>query len=75
MINPTLPTVSALEVLRYLEGLREERALAASTPLAHDPRYTADLDSEIDATRHHFIGLAVTEMATLRAELGGPLAG
>jgi len=75
MSNSTLPTVSALEVLRYLEGLQEERAIAAFTELGSDARYTADLDEEIAATQHAYIGVAVTEMATLRGELFGRHAG
>ena len=71
MSHPTLPNVTALEVLRYLEGLHEERALAAHTPLAEDPRYSADLDEEITATTHAYVGVAVTEIATLRGELFG----
>ena len=71
MSHPTLPQVTALEVLRYLEGLHEERALAAQTPLAEDPRYTADLEEEITATTHAYVGVAVTEIATLRGELFG----
>ncbi len=71
MSHPTLPQVTALEVLRYLEGLHEERALAAQTPLAEDARYTADLDEEITATTHAYVGVAVTEIATLRGELFG----
>ncbi len=73
--NNTLPNVSALEVLRYLEGLEEERALASMTPLADDPRYTADLEQEISATTHAYVGVAVTEIATLRGELFGRLEG
>jgi hypothetical protein len=75
MSHNTLPNVSALEVLRYLEGLNEERALASMTPLADDPRYTADLEQEISATTHAFVGVAVTEIATLRGELFGRLEG
>ena len=75
MSHNTLPNVSALEVLRYLEGLEEERALASMTPLADDPRYTADLEEEITATTHAYVGVAVTEMATLRGELFGRLEG
>lgn len=71
MSHPTLPQVTALEVLRYLEGLHEERALAAQTPLGEDPRYSADLEEEITATQHAFVGVAVTEIATLRGELFG----
>ena len=75
MSHNTLPNVSALEVLRYLEGLNEERALASMTPLADDPRYSADLEEEITATTHAFVGVAVTEIATLRGELFGRLEG
>ena len=75
MSNATLPTVTALEVLRYLEGLHEERALAAWTPLGDDPRYTSDLDDEIAAAEHAYVGVAVTEIATLRGELFGRAAG
>ena len=75
MSNSTLPNVSALEVLRYLEGLQEERAIAAHTDLGQDARYTADLEEEITATQHAFIGVAVTEIATLRGELFGRHAG
>jgi hypothetical protein len=75
MSHNTLPTVSALEVKRYLEGLNEERALASMTPLADDPGYTADLEDEITATMHAYVGVAVTEIATLRGELFGRLEG
>jgi hypothetical protein len=75
MSNSTLPNVSALEVLRYLEGLREERAIAAFTDLGADARYTADLEDEIAATQHAYVGVAVTEIATLRGELFGRHAG
>jgi hypothetical protein len=75
MSHNTLPNVSALEVKQYLQGLNEERALASLTPLADDPRYTSDLDEEITATMHAYVGVAVTEIATLRGELFGRLEG
>ena len=75
MSNATLPNVSALEVLRYLEGLEEERAQVATTPLGADARYAADLEEEIAATAHAYVGVAVTEIATLRGELFGRLEG
>jgi hypothetical protein len=71
MSQHTVPNVTAVEVLRYLDGLHEARAIAALTPLADDPRYTSDLDEEITATQHALIGVAVTEIATLRGELFG----
>ncbi len=78
MQNPsphTTETQTALDALRHLEVLQEERALASITGLIHDPDYIADLEDDIAASEQAYIGLAVTEIATLRAELGGPLIG
>jgi len=70
-----LPHRTALDELDHLQGLREERALALATPLARQPAYLDDIDAEIEATAHAYIGLAVTEIATLRAQLGGEQVG
>ena len=78
MQNPsphTTETPTALDALRHLEVLQEERALAHLTGLIHDADYVADLDDDIEASTHAYVGLAVTEIATLRAELGGRLQG
>jgi len=45
--------------------------LALDTALRNDPRYMADLEEEILATRHAYVGSAVMEIAQLRADLGG----
>jgi hypothetical protein len=37
--------------------------------------FISDLDDELAATRAAYIGAAVTEIATLRAELSGPQVG
>ena len=74
MQNPsphTTETQTALAALRHLEVLQEERALAHLTGLIADTDYVADLDDDIQASTHAYVGLAVTEIATLRAELGG----
>lgn len=74
MQNPgphTTETQTALDALRHLEVLQEERALAHLTGLIHDADYVADLNDDIEASTHAYVGLAVTEIATLRAELGG----
>jgi hypothetical protein len=68
-------TTSAVDLHARLELLCLERALAAVEGLAADPAYMADLDDEITATRHAYAGAAITEIATLRAELSGPLQG
>ena len=56
-------------------GLEGERALASIEGLAGNASYMADLYDEITETRHAYVGAVVTEIATLRAELAGPLFG
>ena len=78
MQNPsphTTETQTALEALRHLESLQEERALADLTGLVTDADYIADLDDDIAGATYWYVGLAVTEIATFRAELTGPLQG
>ncbi len=73
MSAPTATTAPALaEQLRLLYA---ERALAAVEGLVADRAYMADLDEEIALARQAYVGTAVTEIATLRAELAGPLLG
>lgn len=64
--------MSALEMQIHLQELEAERILASLEGLARNPAYMADLTDEIAATRHALVGAAVTEIATLRAELSGP---
>ena len=64
----TIPTTSAADELEHLSKLRAERALAA---LAGDAGLVGDIDVDIEAATDAYVGLAVTEIATLRAELGG----
>lgn len=74
MQNPSphaTETQTALDALRHLEVLQEERALAHLTGLIHDADYVADLNDDIEASTHAYVGLAVTEIATLRADLEG----
>jgi len=67
--------MTANEAQIHLQDLHLERALADVEGLASDPLYMADLEEEITATRHAYVGAAVTEIATLRAELSGPQVG
>jgi hypothetical protein len=67
--------MSATEIHNHLQGLEAERMFASLEGLATDAAYMADLTDEITATRHAFVGAAVTEIAVLRAQLWGPLAG
>jgi hypothetical protein len=66
---------TASEIRQQLELLETERALALDTMLAHDSAYMADLRDEIFATRHAYVGSAVGEIASFRAELTGPQVG
>jgi hypothetical protein len=62
----------AAEIHTHLQGLQAERALASIEGLASDSAYMADLDREIADTRSAYVGAAVTEIASLRAQLSGP---
>jgi hypothetical protein len=67
--------MSATEMQIQLHQLHAERALAAIEGLAGNDAYMSDLEQEIAATRYAYVGMAVTEIATLRAELSGPQVG
>jgi hypothetical protein len=66
---------SAIEIHAHMQELQAERALASIEGLAVNSAYTADLDGEIEATARAYVGAAVTEIATFRAELAGPQVG
>jgi hypothetical protein len=66
---------SATEVHHYLLALQAERSLASIDGFSTDSAYLAYLDDEIAATNSAFVGAAVTEIATFRAELSGPQVG
>jgi hypothetical protein len=63
--------MSAIEMQRHLQDLRAERARASIDGLEDNVAYTTDLDEEIAAAQHAYVGAAVTEIATLRGELCG----
>ena len=69
------PIQTAADVRERLQLLFAERALATVEGLADNTHYMADLEDEIAATRAAYVGAAVTEIATLRAELSGRLEG
>jgi len=75
MQTDTNSTPTAVEIQDDLRMLYVERALAELEGLASDPTYMADLLDDIQAHREAFIGAAVTEIASLRAELDHPLRG
>jgi len=67
--------MSAIEIHTHLQELQIERALALAEALGSNAAYMDDLDDEIVTTRHAYVGAAVTEIATLRAQLSGPQLG
>ena len=68
----TMSVKTATDIKQHLALLEHEKVLALDTALRDDPRYMADLDEEILATRHAYVGSAVIEIAHLRANLSGP---
>ena len=69
MITNALTTTAA-DLRAQLDDLVLERAAARAAGLDTNASYMADLDSEVQATEVAYVGLAVTEIASLRAELG-----
>ncbi len=67
--------MTANELQDLLSDLHIERALAVLEGLGEQRAYMAELDEEIATWRAAYVGAAVTEIATLRAELGGPQVG
>jgi hypothetical protein len=68
-------TITAVKLQADLRLLYAERALAGLEGLGSDPSYMADLLDDIDSLKNAYVGAVVTEIATLRGELGGPLRG
>jgi hypothetical protein len=63
--------VTAVEARAYAAEVEAERALAVRAGVAEIDSYMHDLAYELDVWRHHYVTAAVTEIATLRAELSG----
>jgi hypothetical protein len=55
----------------YLAGLMAERLEAAEANLDANARYMQELEDDLTAAREAYVGLAVTEIASLRGELSG----
>lgn len=66
---------SAADVRDRLDRLRAEEAAAALAGLEGNATYMADLHEDISLSRQAYVAAAVTEIATLRGQLGGPLVG
>lgn len=66
---------TAADLQGYLAQLHAERALASLEGLDRNAAYLADLDEAMVEAEHAYVVAAVTEIARLREELSGPLAG
>jgi hypothetical protein len=66
---------AALEARTTLRRLEAERLDAVEAGLGENALYMTDLENDIEASRARYVGLVVTEIATLRAQLGGPQVG
>ena len=66
---------TAADLRRHLADLYAERAAADLEGLSANREYMEDLEDEIAAERYAYVGMAVTEIAGLRAALSGPLQG
>jgi hypothetical protein len=64
----TIPNASAADELAYLTSLHSDRALALAMG---DAELADDIAVDIAAATAAYVGLAVTEIATLRGEVGG----
>jgi hypothetical protein len=75
MITSSTDTPPAAAVRERLQVLEAERANAALSGLDTNDFYMDDLLAEIEGYRIAYVGVAVTEIATLRGELSGRLQG
>jgi len=66
---------TTLEARTQLRRLQAERLDAVEAGLGENALYMADLINDIEASRALYVGLAVTEIASLRAQLSGPQLG
>jgi hypothetical protein len=63
------------EIRAQLDRLHQERLEAEAAGLTRCAAYMADLEEEIAECRAAYVGAAVTEIASFRAELFGRLVG
>jgi hypothetical protein len=67
--------MSATDARSWLHRLEAERLDAIDAGLGENAVYMAELQHDLAASRVACVGLAITEIATLRAQLGGPQLG
>jgi hypothetical protein len=69
------PQMSATDARQQLHRLHAERLDAVDAGLSDNELYMGELESDIAASHAAYVALAVTEIATLRAQLSGPQLG
>ena len=67
--------MSAIEIQLRLQELQAERALASIEGLIGNSAYIAKLADEIATATQAYVGAAVTEIASFRAQLSEPQVG
>jgi hypothetical protein len=67
--------MTATDARTQLQRLQAERLDAVEAGLGGNALYMDDLQNDIAASRALYVGLAVTEIAVLRAQLSGPQVG
>jgi len=67
--------MTATEARSQLHRLEAERLDAVEAGLGGNALYMNDLHNDIAASRALYVGLAVTEIAVLKAQLDAPLQG
>jgi hypothetical protein len=63
--------MTATDARQQLQRLQAERLDAVDAGLEANALYMEDLESDIAASRAAYVSLAVTEIASLRAQLSG----
>jgi hypothetical protein len=63
--------MTATDARLQLQRLQAERLDAVEAGLGDNAHYMADLQSDIESSRVAYVALAVTEIASLRAQLDG----
>jgi hypothetical protein len=67
--------MTANDVRTHLGRLVAERLDAIDAGLGDNATYMRELEQDLKAARGAYVGLAVTEIATLRGQLSGPQVG
>ncbi len=67
--------MTATDARNRLHRLQAERLDAVEAGLGDNALYMTDLENDIAQSHAAYVGLAITEIATLRAQLGAPQLG